>query len=198
MTLTLPAAPPLALSRTCDLADFPACRSVADWQQALAACATAVWQTTHPRSGIAWCVNGSKLPFTPPLRALSFTNPQTALGLPVGRANPLAAIYALSVLDHVDEPHGFLHRHGKRLARGGLFFLTFHAWDCEGPDVTSSRGTRARLYGQQAWHKLIVEARKVDLRPLGAVDWRYHGHVLGDHTLASLVLVKKGKKETRR
>lgn len=177
----------LALSRTCDLQhDFPGC-DLAGWQQAMANCAHAVWQAAHPASaGIGWCCNCSGFPFSPPIPAVVTTDPYA----PLPADDSLAAIFALSTLNYIEAPMGFLNGRGKCLVRGGLFFLTFRAWDAIGPDCAIDHAQRIRLYDLQSWRKLITEARRSGLRPFGGVDWRYHGHQLGDHTLATLVLLK--------
>jgi|SRR5262245_24893166 len=182
---------PLALSRTCNLADFPGCLTVAAWQQALADHAWRVWQSEHHirTREQSLCVNYSPTPFVAPgAEAIYRYRGDSEDG--ITRAVP--AVWALSVLDHIDAPMRFLLRAGKILRPGGLLFLTFAAWDAEGPDCAEGHTERLRIYDVQSWQKLVRETRRSGFVTFGGMDWTYHGNRLGsDHTLASLVLTKR-------
>ena len=43
----------------------------------------------------------------------------------------------------------------------------------------------------QSLRKLVTDARKIGFQAFGGIDWTYHGHKLGDHSLASLVLTRR-------
>jgi hypothetical protein len=187
----------LALSRTCDLRDFASCATVAGWQQALAEASWQQWQEAqHVRTRApSLCVNWSGCPFIAPGATAIYQErrkePRTAQGgngVPTSR---LPAVYGLSVLDRIDAPVRFLSESTAILRPTGLLFLTFAFWDAEGPDVAAGALDRRRIYDLTSVKKLLIEARRVGLIPFGGVDWTYHGDKLDDHTLASLVLVRR-------
>lgn len=181
----------LALSRTCDLTDFPACWTVAAWQQALAEYAWQQWTTEHHvrTREQSLCVNWSGVPFTAPGPSALYQY-RGEPGTTIERAVP--AVYGLSVLDHADAPVRFLTRAAQILRPGGLLFLTFAIWDADGPDCASGHTERARIYQEDSWRKLVVEAKTAGFQTFGGMDWTYHGHKLGDdHSLASLVLTRR-------
>jgi hypothetical protein len=179
----------MALSRTCNLTDFPDVETVADWQQALALRAYAEWAARRPPEvQRAICVNWSEVPFLPP--GPDATVYDVRMHLPSSKS-PLAVVWALSVLDRIEAPALFIKTYADRLVEGGLFFATFAAWDAEGEDVAMGHRVRHRIYDAHSLRKLLTEACKAaTLLPFGPIDWSYHGHALGDHTLASLVLIK--------
>jgi hypothetical protein len=188
---------PLALSRTCDLADFPGCLTVASWQQQLAAEAWRLWvEAQHVRTREqSVCVNWSGCGFVAPgpeaiyrYRGYGVEANGHDTG-EVERAVP--AVYGLSVLDHSDAPLRFITRAGTILRPHGLLFLTFAFWDAEGEDCAEGWQDRVRIYDAKSYNKLIAEARKVGFVPFGGVDWTYHGDWLDDHSLASLVLTRR-------
>lgn len=182
----------LALSRTCDLRDFPACRSPADWQQCLAAEAWARWV---PRYGLAaeapegsLVVNYAGTPFEAPDPAARYQlrgqgRPETNGRLP--------AVFALGVLNHVVAPVTFLAEVERLLGDGGLLFLTMTYWAAEGPDTAAGHRERLRIYSVGSYARLVREARRHGFVPFGEIDWSYHGDVLSDHSLASLVLLRR-------
>jgi hypothetical protein len=184
--------PMMALTRTCDLADFPDGHTVADWQQALAQ--EAYGRLPDPVAGTILCINWGGCAFTAPGADPVYRLKHTGGG--PRATDTLAAVFALSVLDRLNTeggrggPLGFLHTHALRVLPGGLFFCTFAYWDAEGPDCATGHERRRRIYDRHSWLKLVSEVKAYGLRPLGEVDWTYHGHTLGDHTLASLVLTK--------
>jgi len=179
----------LALSRTCNLRDFPNCLTVADWQQRLAEYAWSTWtalehlRTREP----SLCVNALGLPFTAP-----GPSPIYVGGAEDVVTEPVSAVFALSVLDHVEAPVRFLTRAARLMPARGLLYLTFAFWDAEGPDVALGHDSRTRIYDVHSWKKLVSEARRAGFQTFGQHDWTYHGNMLDDHTLASLVLVRKG------
>jgi len=135
------------------------------------------------------CLNWSGVDFRAPgPEALYYLTP--LLPEPkVERALP--AVFALSVLDQHKAPVSFLTYVAKRLRTQGLLFLTFAFWDAEGEDCAEGAGARARIYDMHSWKKLIAEARRAGFQTFGGMDWAYHGNKLGDHTLASLVLIRR-------
>jgi hypothetical protein len=184
----------LALSRTCNLRDFPGCVTVAAWQQRLAEQAWAQWLASeHLRTREpSLCVNQLGLPFVAPGPTPIYTR-ELEVGLEGLEAEqPVSAVFGLSVLDHIVDPVRFLKRTGRILSAKGLLFLTFAFWDAEGPDVAAGADSRVRIYDVHSWKKLVAEARRAGFQTFGQHDWTYHGNMLDDHTLASLVLVRKG------
>ena len=188
MTAMLPRLP---LSRSCDLSDFPDCITVAAWQQSLADHTWAQWmETTHVRSREpSLVVNWSGCTFIAPGVEARYQYPgQPDNGAPAGR---LPAVWGLCVIDRIDAPVRFLTRATEVLRRSGLLFLTFAFWNAEGPDTAAGAEERKRIYDVTSTKKLIAEARRLGLQNFGGTDWTYHGHKLDDHTLASLVLVRR-------
>lgn len=179
------------LSRTCDLADFPGCLTVAGWQQALADLSWARWQQEqHIRSREqSLCLNFTEIPFLAPGPEAIYRYRGDAED---GIARAVPAVWALCVLEHIDAPVRFLLRAAKILRPGGLLFLTFACWDSEGPDCAEGHADRMRIYDVHTVLKLVGEARRAGFQTFGGVDWGYHGHTLGDHSLASLVLTRRG------
>lgn len=180
----------LALSRTCNLRDFPNCVTVAAWQQALAVYAWAQWtEAFHVRTRDAsFCQNWSGCEFTAPGPSAIYAY----LGAEVPTApGPVSAVWGLSVLDHTEAPMRFVTRAAELLRPRGLLFLTFAFWNAQGPDVAKGHEARTRIYDAQSWQKLMREAKAVGFEQFGGIDWRYHGHLLDDHTLASLVLTRR-------
>lgn len=184
----------IALTRTCNLADFPECHTPADWQARLVAEAYQRWWPS-PEADLHAAhllLNLSGLPIqtipevAPALCELS--TPEDFIRYTALKA--AASIVTLMVLDHVEAPGMILRHSAGDLMPGGLFVTTAAYWDAEGDDVTRDRASRVRLYNRISWRKLIVQGAQYGLVPYGGIDWTYHGHVLGDHTLASLVLTK--------
>lgn len=179
-----------ALSRTCTLHDFPDCLTVANWQQRLAEVAWTVWLGTSAGDPLVFApsivVNLSGVDFVAP-------GPPTAIACtPEERPHVDApALYALCVLDHIEAPGKFLSQAIEILQPQGLLFLTFAYWNAEGPDTASGAAGRRRIYSVLSYQKLIREARKLGFENFGGTDWAYHGSVLDDHTLASLVLRRR-------
>lgn len=175
--------------------DFPGCETVAGWQQAMAACSWEVWLTLGHGTAKAKTisVNWSGVPFATPgptpfdcqwTEAISFHQLPT-------RVPDAAAIFALCVLDRIEAPVRFLAHASRYLRPHGLLFLTVRFWNAEGDDHAAGHESRRRIYNADLWKKLVDEARP-EFRPFGGMDWQYHGDKLGDHTLASLVLIKRG------
>jgi SAM-dependent methyltransferase len=189
----------VALSRTCALEDF-GCLTVAAWQQLLAQTAWAMWEDAfhiRTRESVR-CVNLSGVPFTAPGPDAIYeydAHPTLSLGgVPYLQDvdRQLAAIFAVSVLDHCDAPVKFLHRAAQVLRPHGLLFLTFAFWAAEGEDLASGHQTRRRIFSVHSWERLIRDARREGFTSFGGHDWTYHGHRLGhDHSLASLVLTRR-------
>jgi hypothetical protein len=178
---------PVALTRSCRLEDFPDCHSVAEWQQAMVDATVDRWQPQTSAFGQVLCVNWSGCPFIAPGAGPIYRT--DALGV-LRPTDQLAVMIGLSVLDRIDAPMRFLNQHGQRLLPGGLFILTFALWNSEGEDCAIGHEVRRRIYNRASWLKLLGEAKRLDLRVWGEIDWTYHGHTLGDHTLAITVLQK--------
>jgi len=181
---------PLALSRSCSLADFPDCVTVAAWQQLAAWQAWQAWEREHHirTREQSLCVNWSGAPFVAPGPEAIYQYPGQ---MENGIERQLPAVYGLSVLDHTDAPVRFLGRAAKVLRPQGLLFLTVGYWDAQGEDVAEGHRDRLRIYNAHSLKKLVFDARRHGLVPFGGFDWTYHGHTLEDHSLASLVLTRR-------
>ena len=180
----------LPLTRTASLIDYTDCDSMAVWQQCLAVDAYQRWlgDAHAPTTSEVLCLNWGAARFRAPggaPRYRSFSDPELSLDV-------LSAIFALSVLDRVAAPLRFLRHQANRLMVGGLIVCTFAAWDATGEDCAVGHELRHRIYDRASWRKLVVEIKLIGLQPFGGVDLRYHGHTLGDHTLATLVAIKRG------
>ena len=174
----------LPLTRTASLTDFDPCLSVAAWQQAHARDAFRRWgwdgigQTLCLNWGAAWFEAPGGLPIYLDYQA----------DLP---ATPVAAVFALSVLDRIEQPLRFLRKIDRLLLPGGLLVCTVAAWDVCGPDLALGHEVRRRIYNRDALAKLIYDcSHQVGLKTFGGVDLRYHGDTLGDHTLAAVTVMK--------
>ena len=182
---------PLPLTRTASLADFPGCPSAALWQQVHAMDAYYRWiggPYLRP-PGTVVCYNWGAATFhAPGVDPIYRTHGESE-----NSSVPLSAIFALSVLDRVDAPLRFLRHKAERLTAGGLIVCTFATWDATGPDCAVGHELRHRIYDRASWRKLLHDVRLLGLEPFGGVDLRYHGDVLGDHTLGTLVAVKETK-----
>jgi hypothetical protein len=182
----------LALSRTCDLRDFPACLTVASWQQCLAALAWDRWteaQHRRTREG-SIVVNYSGVAFEAPGPTATYWY-RAEERQPINGPAPAPALYALCVLDRIEAPVAFLTQTAHLLQPQGLLFLTFAFWDAEGPDTAMGHEERTRIYSAHSYQRLIRDARHAGFEPFGGTDWRYHGDCLDDHSLASLVFTKR-------
>lgn len=179
--------PLLPLNRTASLADFSDCDSIAVWQQCLGVDAYQRWLGSRESPGLVLCFNWGASHF----RAPGHDPIYRSHGDPIPREDdPIAAVFALSVLDRIDAPMRFLRSHADRLLPGGLLVCTFSAWDADGTDVALGYQLRKRIYDRDSWRKLLHEAKSLGLQTFGGVDLHYHGHTLGDHTLATLVVTK--------
>lgn len=177
----------LPLNRTAALTDFSDCDSVAVWQQAHAIDAYQRWLGTRDNRGLVLCFNWGAAHF----RAPGHDPIYRSHGDPIPREDdPLAAVFALSVLDRVDMPIRFLRAHAARLSPGGLLLCTFAAWNADGDDWAVGHELRQRIYDRDSWRKLLREAKSLGLQPFGGIDLHYRGDTLGDHTLATLVVTK--------
>lgn len=181
----MPTPPGRPLSRTCRLADFSRCASPAAWQEHLAWHSYERWLTHTTPSVDARIValNWSNSPFVAPGPTpiyLTQTLPHDD--------TPLAAVFALSVLDRIDAPLRFLLQARARLIPGGLLYCAFAYWDADGPDCATGAELRRRLYNRRGLERLLHDLRRADLPVLDGIDWSYGGHALGDHTLMTLVL----------
>lgn len=184
----------LPLTRTCCLTDYPACPTVAHWQQHLVEEAYQRWWPSpepdlHAEHLLLNLSEGAFLLMPEIAQAFhSFTTPEG-----FARYTPsveVASVVALAIVDHIAAPLGFLKMAAGDLRPGGLLVLTFAYWDAEGRDIAVGHAQRRRIYDRISWRRLATESERYDLHLFGGVDWTYGGHTLGDHTLASLVLVK--------
>jgi SAM-dependent methyltransferase len=177
------------LTRAADLTDYPACLSVARWQQRLGQEAYDRWAPAAPHAPPAvFCFNWGAAAFRAPGRDPIYRSH----GDPLPReADALGAVYALSVLDRLDAPVRFLRAYARHLVPGGLLVCTFALWNATGEDCALGHELRRRIYDQHTWKRLVTDAKSLGFAPLGGVDFRYHGDLLGDHTLASLVVIRE-------
>lgn len=186
------------LSRTARLLDFPDCHSVACWQQQHAQEAYAAWVAWGDAQGAGGAAPGTVVCYN--WGAATFQAPHTPGHEPRYHAygdvdlshDLLAAVFCLSVLDRLEAPLRFLRQMATRLTPGGLLVCTFAAWDATGPDCAVGHELRQRIYNRESWRKLLHDVRGLGLTPFGGVELRYHGDALGDHTLATLVVIRSG------
>lgn len=176
------------LTRAANLDDFPGCVSVPQWQQGLA-------DEAYAQLGIhdaaLLCLNWGAGHFTPPPHETFFHHIDFWEGPTVPTpAWPRGIVYAFSVLDRVPSPLAVLRQWYRALPAESLVVCTFALWDVAGRDVARGHELRARIYNRHSWQKLVNEARALGYETPGGIDLRYHGDLLGDHSLGSLVLTK--------
>ena len=163
--------------------------SPAEWQQHWGLEAYVQWTagcSLPPVAGRALILNRGQAPFTAAAPDVFYVE-----AWPTVAAGSLAAVFALQVLERVDSPTRFLRQVATALAPGGLLACTFASWDAEGEDCAVGHELRKRIYSPKAWRELVWEImRKEGFSPLGPIDWSYKGHALGDHTIATAVVVK--------
>ena len=182
----------LPLSRTCRLGDFADCLTVASWQQCLADLAWTQWTAEmhmRVREG-SLVVNYSGVDFVAPGPTATYSY-RNEVRRSEREQVLRPAVFGLCVLDHVDAPVTFLVRAARILGPHGLLFLTFAYWGAEGVDTAAGHEERTRIYSAHSYQRLIRDARKIGFENFGGTDWTYHGDFLDDHSLASLVLVKR-------
>jgi hypothetical protein len=187
----------LALSRTCDLRDFPGCLTVAAWQQQLAEVAWARWIAEHhlrTRDG-GVVVNYAEVPFQAPGPTAHYWTHVDERQVVNGYPDQVPAVFGLCVLDRIEAPVRFLTQAAQLLQPKGLLFLTFAYWAAEGDDTASGAEARRRIYSAHSYQRLIRDARRVGFENFGGTNWTYHGDVLDDHSLASLVCIKRPGEE---
>jgi len=179
--------PDLPLTRTASLDDYPGCLSVALWQQAHATDAVARWGVGGHDPIL--CLNWGAAWFVSPRHEHTIYREYQA-DLPEGA---FSAIFALSVLDRIEQPLRYLRKIERRLLPSGLLVCTVAAWDVCGPDLALGHEVRRRIYNRDALARLIYDcSHHLGLKPFGGVDLRYHGDTLGDHTLAAVTVMKGG------
>jgi hypothetical protein len=176
----------LPLTRTACLTDYPDCISVGQWQQQLAIDAYQRWGG-DPTEPPALCLNWGAASFRAPGPDPVYIGYHDALP----EQGPYSSLFALSVLDRVQEPIRFLHQQIGRLLPGSLVVCTFAIWDALGDDSALGCEMRHRIYDWHSWQRLVRRLTQLGLQPFGGVDFRYHGDTLGDHTLASMTLMKE-------
>src|SRR5262245_28054747 len=113
----------LALSRTCDLRDFPGCLTVAAWQQCLADHAWAQWtvaQLLRIRDG-SLVVNYSGVDFLAPGPTATYWH-RVEERQAVNGNGQVPAVYGLCVLDRIAAPVAFLTQAAQILSPRGLLF----------------------------------------------------------------------------
>ena len=180
------------LTRTCLLTDYQGCTTPAVWQQRFVDEVYQRWwpepeadlHAEHLLLNMSGCYFAA-LPEIAPLQ--TFERLYTFLNYPVG---VVASIIGLMVVDRIDAPLAFMKHCAHLLRPGGLLVLTLAYWDSEGEDLATGHEVRLRIYNRISWRRLAAESERYDLHLFGGCDWGYHGHALGDHTLASLVLTK--------
>jgi hypothetical protein len=183
--------PDLPLTRTASLADFPDCPSVAVWQQCHAVEAYQRWGGIY-REDLVVCLNWGAAYFRSPGSNPIYRDFQEGACAPI---EPMrSAVFALSVLDRVEQPLRFLRQQADLLITGGLLVCTFAVWNAAGDDCAIGHELRRRIYNYRSWDRLLDEIRAVGLVPFGGVDLRYHGDTLGDHSLATLVATKADRR----
>ncbi|KKK73931.1 hypothetical protein LCGC14_2888870 [marine sediment metagenome] len=104
---------------------------------------------------------------------------------------PADMIFAISVLEHVEQVTPFLDACWRNLKPGGLIFLTLDIWDCEGPDVAHFHWMRKRIFNVETWKRVLSHLQHRGAKRYGTADWAYHGHQLyASYSTASLAVIR--------
>lgn len=170
------------------------------WEYAIALHAYDQWNTTSAMSGPIYDVGGAGSPFYRMLDPyqVRVIDPEEGADLAtVLREGPRlgAAVFCLSVLEHVDDLDRFLYHLSCLVAPGGLLFLTFDYCDdvhVPAEDRFHFHWMRRRIFNRPTLkHDILQTLLPRDFQPLGEIDLDWHGPQVYDYTFASLALVKR-------
>jgi hypothetical protein len=172
------------------------------WEYALALRAHDQWAATAQIGGPIYDVGGSGSPFYRMLDPyqVRVVDPKELHGEDLARflqGSPRlgAAVFCLSVIEHVADLDRFLYHLACLTAPGGLLFLTMDFGDTTGhhplsdPDPFHFHWMRRRIFTRTSWYALGLDLPRFDL--FGEADWAYHGAHVYDYTFASLALQKR-------
>lgn len=182
------------------------------WEYALALRAYSAWGQTATLGGPLYDIGGHGSPFYRMLDPyqVRVVDPQeldrvdlTALLHQGPRLG--AAVFCLSVLEHVEDLEQFCYHLACLVAPGGLLFLTMdvcnharHALDVEDPHHFSWMRRRIFYTGDRhagdrrdSTKGLLDHFFEHGFSQLGTADWAYYGPHVYDYSFASLALVKR-------
>jgi SAM-dependent methyltransferase len=174
------------------------------WEYALALRAHNLWAETSRVGEPIYDVGGSGSPFYYMLDPyqVRIIDPKelhgdTLADFLTGGPRLGAAVFCLSVLEHVDDLDQFLYHLSCLVAPGGLLFLTMDYGDMAGAHPLSNADPfhfhwmRKRIFTERTWTDLAVSMIRHNFAVLGRTDWTYHGPHVYDYTFASLCLQKR-------
>lgn len=178
------------------------------WEYALAIRAHDQWANTPALcvGGPIYDVGGAGSPFFRMLDQVHVVDPHEAdgrdLAATLREGSRLgAAVFCLSVLEHVEDLDQFCYHLTSLVAPGGLLFVTVDACGCpshaafaevgDPPDQHHFHWMRRRLFGQADLRELAERLLDYQCAWLGARDLTYAGMQVYDYTFASLALVKR-------
>ena len=107
-----------------------------------------------------------------------------------------AAVFCLSVIEHVKDLDQFLYHLACLVAPGGLLVITTDCWNGEGEDAAHFHWMRERIFTPASLYKFssAVEGtlRAFGFDLFGGLDPTYHGDQLyGSYSFGSLVMRKR-------
>jgi SAM-dependent methyltransferase len=178
------------------------------WEYALALDALWRWRTqSHREAAVIYDVGGAGSPFRWMSDGVQVVDPDSAGGITqhpyelrnfVTQGTELAAaVFCLSVLEHVDDLDQFLYQLGCLVAPGGLLFLTMDCCGDPGHQIACRRDDhhfhwmRKRIFTLSHWEYLSLNLKPYGFELFGEADWTFHGPQVYDYTFASLALIKR-------
>ena len=163
-----------------------------EWQQAWGEEVYRQWSDGEghpPIEGDVVCLNWGHTPFVSPY----VTDPSVAWSWSDKRLDPqLATVWALLVIDRLTSPRRWLRDVAAHLRPGGLLACTFTYWSAEGKDTALGHEQRERIYNLTSWRELVsVDLPQLGFARFGQVDWSWKGAACEDHTIATVVAVRR-------
>ena len=161
-----------------------------EWQQAWGEEVYRQWSDAEGRPSVvgpAYSLNWGHTPFEAP--SPDFIPISAWPALPrVG----LSAVWALMVVDRLISPRRWLRDVALHLQPGGLLACSFAYWSAEGEDTALGHEQRERIYNLASWRELVsVDLPQVGFARFGQVDWSWKGAACEDHTIATVVAVRR-------
>lgn len=171
------------------------------WEYAMALRAHTEWAAKANIGGLLYDVGGAGSPFywmIDPWQIVVI-DPQEQHGQDLatflhGGPRLGAAVFCLSVLEHVEDLNRFLYHLSCLVAPGGLLFLTMDY--CDQPmlasDIYHFHWMRRRIFTSYTMGDLVVgPLLSCGFTHLGEADLTYHGAHVYDYSFCSLALVKR-------